>query len=65
MAARTSLPRVAHVVDGVAVAVERGTSLGDVLRARRRTVASRPAAGCSKPAARRKIAMMTPVNLRF
>jgi tight adherence protein C len=61
MAARTSLPSVARFVDGVAVAVERGTPLGDVLRAQAQDVRALSRRRLLEAGGKKEIAMMVPV----
>ena len=60
-AARTSLPALARFVDGIAVAVERGTPLADVLRAQAVDVREAGKRQLLESAGRREIAMMVPV----
>jgi tight adherence protein C len=61
VAARTSLPALARFVDGVAIAVERGTPLADVLRAQAVDVREARKRQLLEAAGRREIAMMVPV----
>ena len=61
MAARTSLPAVARFVDGVAVAVERGTPLGDVLRAQAQDARALSRRRLLEAGGKKEIAMMVPV----
>jgi tight adherence protein C len=61
LAARTSLTSLARFVDGVAVAVERGTPLGDVLRAQAHDVRDLSRRRLMESGGRREIAMMIPV----
>ena len=61
MAARTSLPALARFVDGVAIAVERGTPLADVLRAQAVDVREAGKRALLEAGGRREIAMMIPV----
>ena len=61
IAARTSLAPLARFVDGVAVAVERGTPLADVLRAQAVDVREAGKRQLLESAGRREIAMMVPV----
>jgi len=61
IAGRTSLPALARFVDGVAVAVERGTPLADVLRAQAVDVREAGKRQLLESAGRREIAMMVPV----
>ena len=61
IAARTSLPALARFVDGVVVAVERGTPLADVLRAQAVDVREAGRRRLLDRAGRKEIAMMVPV----
>lgn len=61
MAARTSLPELARFVDGMAVAVERGTPLADVLRAQAVDVREHGRRNLLESAGRKEIAMLLPV----
>lgn len=61
IARRTSLAPLARFVDGVAVAVERGTPLADVLRAQAVDVREAGKRALLESAGRREIAMMVPV----
>lgn len=61
MAARTSLPALARFVDGVAVAVDRGTPLADVLRAQAVDVREEGRRRLLEAAGRKEIAMLLPV----
>jgi tight adherence protein C len=61
VAARTSLAPLARFVDGVAIAVERGTPLADVLRAQAVDVRESGKRQLLESAGRREIAMMVPV----
>jgi tight adherence protein C len=61
LARRTSLASLARFVDGVAVAVERGTPLGDVLRAQAQDVRELTRRRLIESGGRREIAMMVPV----
>jgi tight adherence protein C len=61
MANRTSLPILSRFVDGVAVAVERGTPLGDVLRAQAGDVREASRRRLMETGGRKEIAMMAPV----
>ena len=61
IASRTSLPALARFVDGVAIAVERGTPLADVLRAQAVDVREAGKRQLLETAGRREIAMMVPV----
>jgi tight adherence protein C len=61
IAERTSLPALARFVDGVAVAVERGTPLADVLRAQAADVREARKRTLLEIGGRKEIAMMVPV----
>jgi tight adherence protein C len=61
LATRTSLPSVARFVDGVAVAVERGTPLADVLRAQAQDARDVSRRRLMEAGGRKEIAMMFPV----
>ena len=61
IARRTSLAPLARFVDGVAIAVERGTPLADVLRAQAVDVREAGKRRLLESAGRREIAMMVPV----
>ena len=61
IAARTSLPPLARFVDRVAIAVERGTPLAEVLRAQAIDVREAGKRRLLESAGRREIAMMVPV----
>lgn len=61
MAARTSLPALARFVDGLAVAVERGTPLADVLRAQAVDVREEGRRRLLETAGRKEISMLLPV----
>ena len=61
IARRTSLAPLARFVDGVAIAVERGTPLADVLRAQAVDVREARKRLLLEAAGRREIAMMVPV----
>jgi tight adherence protein C len=58
---RTSLPSLARFVDGVAVAVERGTPLGDVLRAQAQDVRELSRRRLMEVGGKKEILMMVPV----
>ena len=60
VAARTSLAPLARFVDGVAIAVERGTPLAEVLRAQAVDVREAGKRQLLESAGRREIAMMVP-----
>jgi tight adherence protein C len=59
--ARTGLPVVARFADGIAVAVERGTPLAEVLHAQAGDVREARRRALIESGARREIAMMVPV----
>jgi len=61
VAARTSLPVLARFVDGVAVAVERGTPLAEVLRAQAVDVREAGKRALLESGAKKEVAMMVPV----
>jgi tight adherence protein C len=61
MAARTSLPALARFVDGMAIAVERGTPLADVLRAQAVDVREVRKRALLEAGGRKEIQMMVPV----
>ena len=61
MAARTSLPALARFVDGMAIAVERGTPLADVLRAQATDVREQGRRSLLEAGGRKEIAMLVPV----
>lgn len=61
VAARTSLPALARFVDGVAIAVERGTPLADVLRAQAVDVREAGRRALLEAGGRKEIAMLVPV----
>jgi tight adherence protein C len=61
LAGRTSLSSLARFVDGVAVAVERGTPLGDVLRAQAQDVRELTRRRLIEAGGRKEIVMMIPV----
>jgi hypothetical protein len=54
VADHTSLDPLARFIDGLLVAIERGTPLAEVLHARQRTSARLASAGCSRPPAGRR-----------
>jgi tight adherence protein C len=58
---RTSLPALARFVDGVAVAVERGTPLAEVLRAQAQDVRDVGRRRLMESGGKKEIAMMVPV----
>lgn len=61
LAARTSLPSVARFVDGVAIALERGTPLADVLRAQAQDARELSRRRLLEAGGKKEIAMMIPV----
>ena len=61
MAATTGLPVVARFAEGIAVAVERGTPLADVLHAQAADVREAGRRELIEVGARREVAMMVPV----
>lgn len=61
VAARTSLPALARFADGIAVAVERGTPLADVLRAQAIDVRESGRRALLEAGGKKEIAMMVPV----
>lgn len=61
MASRSSLPALARFVDGMAVAVERGTPLADVLRAQAADVREEARRALLDAGGRKEIAMLFPV----
>jgi tight adherence protein C len=61
MAATTGLPLVARFAQGIAVAIERGTPLADVLHAQAADVREAGRRELIEVAARREVAMMVPV----
>ncbi len=61
IATRTSLPPLARFVDGVAIAVERGTPLAEVLRAQAVDVREAGKRALLDAGGRKEIAMMVPV----
>lgn len=61
MAARSSLPALARFVDGIAVAVERGTPLAEVLRAQAGDVRDERRRALLQVGGRKEIAMLFPV----
>ncbi len=61
IANRTSLPPLARFVDGVAIAVERGTPLAEVLRAQAVDVREAGKRALLEAGGRKEIAMMVPV----
>ncbi len=61
LAARTGLPELSRFVDGLTVAVERGTPLADVLRAQAADVRESGRRELLAAAGRKEISMMVPV----
>ena len=61
LAARSGLPVVARFAEGLAIAVERGTPLADVLHAQAADVREAGRRSLIEAAARKEIAMMVPV----
>lgn len=61
MAARTSLTPLARFVDGLAIAVERGTPLADVLRAQAVDVREHGRRALLEAGGRKEIAMLVPI----
>jgi tight adherence protein C len=61
LAARTSLVSLSRFVDGVAVAIERGTPLGEVLRAQAQDVRDLGRRQLMETGGKKEIAMMIPV----
>jgi tight adherence protein C len=61
MAGRTSLPALSRFVDGMAVAVERGTPLAEVLRAQAVDVREQGRRRLMETAGRKEIGMLVPV----
>lgn len=61
LADRTGLPSLARFVDGVVVAIERGTPLAEVLRAQAQDVREDGRRALIEAAGRKEIAMMLPV----
>ena len=61
MSARTSLPALARFVDGMAIAVERGTPLAEVLRAQAVDVREQGRRALLEAGGRKEIAMLVPV----
>jgi tight adherence protein C len=61
LADRTGLPSLSRFVDGVVVAVERGTPLADVLRAQAQDVRESGRRAVMEEGGRKEIAMMVPV----
>lgn len=61
LAHRTAVPALARFVDGVLIAIERGTPLADVLRAQADDVREASKRALIEAGGRREIAMMVPV----
>ncbi|HPB71375.1 MAG TPA: type II secretion system F family protein [Phycicoccus sp.] len=61
LADRTGLPSLARFVDGIVIAVERGTPLAEVLRAQAQDVRENGRRVLMESAGRKEIAMMVPV----
>ncbi|TRW44311.1 type II secretion system F family protein [Georgenia yuyongxinii] len=61
MAARTDAPAVARFAEGVAVALERGTPLGDVLRAQAQDARESSRRELMETGGKKEMAMMVPV----
>ena len=61
MAARSTLPALARFVDGMAIAIERGTPLADVLRAQAADVREAGRRALLEAGGRKEIAMLVPV----
>ncbi len=61
LADRTALPNLSRFVDGIVVAVQRGTPLAEVLRAQAQDVREAGKRAVMESAGRREIAMMAPV----
>jgi tight adherence protein C len=61
IAARTSVPALARFVDGIAIAVERGTPLADVLRAQAVDVRESGRRALLEAGGKKEIAMLVPV----
>lgn len=61
MAARSAVPALSRFVDGLAIAVERGTPLADVLRAQATDVREEGRRALLEAGGRKEIAMLVPV----
>jgi tight adherence protein C len=61
LAARTALPSLIRFVDGMAIAVERGTPLADVLRAQAADAREEGRRALLEAGGRKEIAMLVPV----
>lgn len=60
-AVRIDLPPLSRFVDGITVAIERGTPLADVLRSQAQDVRDQAKRGLMETAGKKEIAMMAPV----
>lgn len=58
---RTSVPSLSRFVDGIVVAIERGTPLSDVLRAQAQDVRDNAKRNLMETAGKKEIAMMAPI----
>ena len=65
LAARTGLPALARFAEGVAVAVERGTPLADVLRAQAQDVREEGRRALMETGGRKEVLMMVPVIIVY
>lgn len=63
LAGRTGLPALARFAEGVAVAVERGTPLADVLRAQAQDVREEGRRALMETGGRKEVLMMVPVTI--
>ncbi len=61
LAARVSVPQVVRFVDGLVVAVERGTPLADVLRAQAADIREQRKRELIEAGGRREVLMLVPV----
>lgn len=61
LAARTSLPALSRFVDGLVIAIQRGTPLADVLRAQATDVREETRRALLEAGGRKEIAMLVPV----
>jgi len=61
LGARTGLPSLARFVEGIVIALERGTPLGEVIRAQAQDVREMSRRRLIESGARREVAMMVPV----
>lgn len=64
LAARTGLPSIARFAEGLAVAIERGTPLVEVLHAQAADVRESSRRDLIESGGRKEVAMMIPVNMR-